>query len=381
MCLQILAQISHADFYFGKSHIKRANESIRYNILLSQFDDDGMILYSLNPEKSYEVIALNLPLEEELEDGMEVRGSCKGILCLSNDAHAVYLWNPSSTECVKLPDKSFDIIANLLRPLAFGFGHPATTVQSKLINGKLYAVQKLQIPVYPEVGLSENGDIPITEGSWPLPKLVEIFRKNLYQDEDFFNRMKIGGQGNYLSLVELANFSAGKLEMYNDSIHNARPAGQKKKAMSALSVARTYMIYVLGTFLLPVKNGSSVTAWYLYFFEKDKANIKWSWGSAVLADLFQNLGEASRTDGKQFAAYTTLLVLPGIPEQQHSDAAEYCTRWKWGLSITDWTGAYDLLKYRDAFDNYKVVWDPYRAKIRSDHNFNENAFFNGLTSS
>ncbi|KAF6149014.1 hypothetical protein GIB67_009633, partial [Kingdonia uniflora] len=76
--------------------------------------------------------------------------------------------------------------------------------------------------------------------------------------------------------------------------------------------------------------------------------------------------------------------LPGIPKEQHSDAEEYCTRWKWGLSITDRTDACELLKYREAFDNYKVedvVWDPNRAERSSDHDFNENTFFNGLTSS
>ncbi|KAF6142721.1 hypothetical protein GIB67_018432 [Kingdonia uniflora] len=46
--------------------------------------------------------------------------------------------------------------------------------------------------------------------------------------------------------------------------------------------------------------------------------------------------------------------LPGIPKEQHSVTTEYCTRWKWGLSITDQTGARELLKYREAFDNYKV---------------------------
>ncbi|KAF6159078.1 hypothetical protein GIB67_032695 [Kingdonia uniflora] len=100
------------------------------------------------------------------------------------------------------------------------------------------------------IGLSADGDVPITEGSWSLPKLVEIFKKNLYQDEDFFNSMKTGGQ--------------------------------------------------------------------------------------VLAHMFHNLGAASRTGEKQFAAYTTLL---------------------------------------------EVMWDPYRAERRSDHDFNENTLFNGLTSS
>ncbi|KAF6169623.1 hypothetical protein GIB67_004015 [Kingdonia uniflora] len=113
-------------------------------------------------------------------------------------------------------------------------------------------------------------------------------------------------------------------------------AGRKKKAMSTLSVARTYMLNVLRTFLLPVKKGGYVAVRYLYILEKDKANIKWSWGSAVLAHLFHNLGATSRTDGKQFAAYTTLL---------------------------------------------EVIWDPYRAERRSDHDFNKNTFFNGLTSS
>ncbi|KAF6164739.1 hypothetical protein GIB67_040991 [Kingdonia uniflora] len=240
------------------------------------------------------------------------------------------------------------------------------------------------------IGLSTDGDVPITEGSWSLPKLVEIFKKNLYQDEDFFNSMKTGGQDNSLSLVKLVNFYAGKLEKYNDSIHNERPVGQKKKAMSALSVACTYMLYVLGTFLLPVRKGSYVNARYLYFFENDKVNIKWSWGFAVLAHLFHNLGTTSRIDGNKFTAYMTLLEswifahfprLPGIPKEQHSDATEYCTRWKWGLSITDRTGARELLKYREAFDNYKVEDDPYRAERRSDRDLNENTFFNGLTSS
>ncbi|KAF6172443.1 hypothetical protein GIB67_006956, partial [Kingdonia uniflora] len=75
-----------------------------------------------------------------------------------------------------------------------------------------------------------------------------------------------------------------------------------------------------------------------------------SWGEMTLSlDDVQHLiglsadgdipiteGAASQTDGKQFAAYTTPL---------------------------------------------EVVWDPYKAERRSNHNFNENTFFNRLTSS
>ncbi|KAF6150226.1 hypothetical protein GIB67_000100 [Kingdonia uniflora] len=130
------------------------------------------------------------------------------------------------------------------------------------------------------IGLLADGDVPITKGSWSLPKLVVIFKKNFYQDEDFFNSIKTGGQGNSLSLVKLVNFYTRKLEKYNDSIQNERPAGQKKKAMSALSVARMYMLYVLGTFLFPVKKESY--SWIFAHFPK----------------------------------------LPGIPKEQHSDAEE-----------------------------------------------------------
>ncbi|KAF6145450.1 hypothetical protein GIB67_032573 [Kingdonia uniflora] len=112
--------------------------------------------------------------------------------------------------------------------------------RSLLLSFKFHRARSIYLRQEP--GLSADCDVPIIQGSWPLPKLVEIFKNNLYQDEDFFNSMKTGGQGNSLSLVKLENFYAGKLEKYNDSIQNERPDGQKKKAMSALSVARTYML-------------------------------------------------------------------------------------------------------------------------------------------
>ncbi|KAF6166388.1 hypothetical protein GIB67_034939 [Kingdonia uniflora] len=70
------------------------------------------------------------------------------------------------------------------------------------------------------IGLSADGDVPITEGSWSLPKLVEIFKKNLYQDEDFFNSMKTGGQGNYLSLVKLVVWDPYRAERRSDHDFN-----------------------------------------------------------------------------------------------------------------------------------------------------------------
>ncbi|KAF6163440.1 hypothetical protein GIB67_029289 [Kingdonia uniflora] len=101
--------------------------------------------------------------------------------------------------------------------------------------------------------------------------------------------------------------------------------------------------------------------------------------SLLLSFKFHRAGSIYLSHSWIFAYFPKL---PGIPKEQHSDAVEYCTRWKWGLGIIDRTGSRDLLKYREAFDNYKVedvVWDPYRAERRSDHDFNENTFFNGIT--
>ncbi|KAF6150642.1 hypothetical protein GIB67_022254 [Kingdonia uniflora] len=74
------------------------------------------------------------------------------------------------------------------------------------------------------------------------------------------------------------------------------------------------MLYVLGSFLFPTKKGTNVSAWYLNLFTKDKVAKKWSWGLAVLAHMYYNLGAASRDDGRQFTGCTTLL-------EYHEDAS------------------------------------------------------------
>ncbi|KAF6154638.1 hypothetical protein GIB67_000522, partial [Kingdonia uniflora] len=84
-------------------------------------------------------------------------------------------------------------------------------------------------------------------------------------------------------------------------------AAKKKKGLTAKSVSRAYMLYVCGSFLFPTKKGTDVSARYLDLFVKDKVAKKWSWGSAVLAHMYYNLGAASRDNGKQVACCTTLL--------------------------------------------------------------------------
>ncbi|KAF6156034.1 hypothetical protein GIB67_035391 [Kingdonia uniflora] len=110
---------------------------------------------------------------------------------------------------------------------------------------------------------------------------------------------------------------------------------KKKNGLTARSVARPYILYVLGSFLFPIKKGTDVSTRYLVLFAKDKVANKWSWGSVVLAHTYYNLGATSRDDARQFTCYTTLLEswifahfpkLGGIPKEMDSDA--YDQKWK-----------------------------------------------------
>ncbi|KAF6148319.1 hypothetical protein GIB67_025538 [Kingdonia uniflora] len=123
--------------------------------------------------------------------------------------------------------------------------------------------------------------------------LRQVFENNLLQDLNTFNSLKAEGAGNSLSLRKLKEHYAYKLEkVLSDDIAVAT----KKKGLTARSIARAYMLYVLGSFLFPRKKGIDVSTRYLYLFAKDKVVKKWSWGSTVLAYMYYNLGAVSRDD-------------------------------------------------------------------------------------
>ncbi|KAF6135337.1 hypothetical protein GIB67_027211, partial [Kingdonia uniflora] len=112
-----------------------------------------------------------------------------------------------------------------------------------------------------------------------------------------------------------------------------------------------------------MKKGTNVSARYLDLFVKDKVAKKLSWGSAILAHMYYNLGATSRDDGRQVVCCTTLLEslifthfpkLAGIPKEMDSDAYEHCTCWKWDASVTDRYAAPALLMFREALDKYKL---------------------------
>ncbi|KAF6150780.1 hypothetical protein GIB67_020863 [Kingdonia uniflora] len=141
------------------------------------------------------------------------------------------------------------------------------------------------------VGLPADGDVTVIGGTWGFPVILEVFENNLLQDLNAFKSLKAGGAGNLLSLKKLIEHYAYKLEKVLSDGNAA--AAKKKKGLTARSVARAYMLYVLEYFLFPTKKGTDVSARYFVLFAKDKVAKKWSWGSAVLAHIYYNLGAAS----------------------------------------------------------------------------------------
>ncbi|KAF6174490.1 hypothetical protein GIB67_004684 [Kingdonia uniflora] len=113
--------------------------------------------------------------------------------------------------------------------------------------------------------------------------------QNLILNLNTFKSLKAGGTGNSFSLRKLKEHYAYKLEKVLSD--GAVAATKKKKGLTARSAARAYMLYVLGSFLFPTKKGTDISAWYIYLFTK--VAKKWSWGSAILAHMYYNLGTTS----------------------------------------------------------------------------------------
>ncbi|KAF6150619.1 hypothetical protein GIB67_022231 [Kingdonia uniflora] len=82
-------------------------------------------------------------------------------------------------------------------------------------------------------------------------------RKNLLLDLKGFKALKESGAGNSLLLKKLREYYAYKLEKV---LSDGTAMRDKMKGLTARPLARAYMLYVLGSFLFPMKNGTDVSA-------------------------------------------------------------------------------------------------------------------------
>ncbi|KAF6151720.1 hypothetical protein GIB67_002003, partial [Kingdonia uniflora] len=167
------------------------------------------------------------------------------------------------------------------------------------------------------VGLPADGDATVIGGTWGFPVILEVFENNLLQNLNAFKSLKAGGAGNLLSLRKLKEHYAFKLEKVLGD--GTVAAAKKKKGLTARSVACAYMLYVIGSFLFPMKKGTNVSTRYLCLFAKDKVAKKWSWGSAVMIHMYYNLGASSRDDRRLYGTHTKI---KGIPHM-HSERSPF----------------------------------------------------------
>ncbi|KAF6155384.1 hypothetical protein GIB67_019910, partial [Kingdonia uniflora] len=100
------------------------------------------------------------------------------------------------------------------------------------------------------VRLPADGDATVIGGTWGFLALLKIFQNNLLQDLNAFKSLKAGGVENSLSLKKLKEHYAYKLEKV---LSDGTAAAAKKKGLTDRSVARTYMLYLLGSFLFATK--------------------------------------------------------------------------------------------------------------------------------
>ncbi|KAF6160200.1 hypothetical protein GIB67_016636 [Kingdonia uniflora] len=140
-------------------------------------------------------------------------------------------------------------------------------------------------PPLPNISPDSDINIPIVggyfKGGGATSNDDEVFENNLLQDLNAFKSLKVGGAGNSLSLRKRKEYYAYKLKKV---LSDGTATAAKKE-----------------------EGGTDVSARYLYLYAKDKVAKNLSWGSAVLAHMYYNLGAVSRDDGRQFAYCTTLL--------------------------------------------------------------------------
>ncbi|KAF6169938.1 hypothetical protein GIB67_034330 [Kingdonia uniflora] len=135
------------------------------------------------------------------------------------------------------------------------------------------------------IGFGIDGDATIIGKIWGFLVLFEVFLKNLLLDLNGYTNLKAGGAGN--SLRKIREHYAYKLEKV---LSEGTAARTKKKELVARFIAHVYILYVLGSFLFPVKKGTDVSAQYLDMFAKDKATMKWLYETRIEIKGIQHMG-------------------------------------------------------------------------------------------
>ncbi|KAL5724177.1 hypothetical protein ACHQM5_007469 [Ranunculus cassubicifolius] len=121
--------ITHPNFI--KSQINHSNSvNIPANIILR-----GCFLYSLTTNPPHKSLELDYPYKTN-DGGVEILGSCNGLLCISTQDDVICLWNPSTQEFKKLPETPIEFLGDAFccRNVLYGFGYDHTIDDYKVVR-------------------------------------------------------------------------------------------------------------------------------------------------------------------------------------------------------------------------------------------------------
>ncbi|KAL5717336.1 hypothetical protein ACHQM5_010357 [Ranunculus cassubicifolius] len=121
------------DQKFIKSHLNRAIEGNNINIMIRH-----SYLSTIDYDSSFDIAKdIDYPFKTSIY-GVEILGSCNGLVCISPDEDVYCVWNPCTKEYRKIPDTPIDFppgqFLSFVRTMCHGFGYDETRGEYKLVR-------------------------------------------------------------------------------------------------------------------------------------------------------------------------------------------------------------------------------------------------------
>ncbi|GMP96426.1 hypothetical protein CsSME_00045082 [Camellia sinensis var. sinensis] len=122
-----------SDHHFIKTHLNRSTNEPEQLILISNFSDFYSVdLKSFQFRDDFVAVHLKFPPEQNPNRGVDIWGSCDGLLLMLDICFSCILVNPSTRESRKLPKSSFSESKFHLN--SYGLGHDSSNDDYKVVR-------------------------------------------------------------------------------------------------------------------------------------------------------------------------------------------------------------------------------------------------------
>nr|POE69241.1 putative f-box protein [Quercus suber] len=120
---------------FISTHLHHSHNKSQNLFLLFNISWNGKQVYTLHKEDDPDFIvytSFDSPFHAPAPDLRGVAGTCNGLICLSNHAEGIFLWNPCVRKFLQLPYPNVN--ADDTHGLSFGFGFDPKTNDYKVVR-------------------------------------------------------------------------------------------------------------------------------------------------------------------------------------------------------------------------------------------------------